>query len=233
MGKAERQRGRGTWISPHTQDDLAVLADVVRRARLFARLNPLHGDTAREVDEVLQRGAQVLMLPMVRDAEQAREFARLVDGRASVVLLVETARALAAIGELAAVDGVDEIHLGLNDLAIDLGLSNRWLVLAGDEAVEAGTRVRAAGLRFGLGGIGTVDQTGLPVPADYVYAQYARTGATAALLSRSFIRAAGDDLAAEVKRARDRLSDWRARDRAELEAAAVALAEHARAATEW
>jgi hypothetical protein len=99
--------------------------------------------------------------------------------------------------------------------------------------VEAGKRVRDAGLRFGFGGIGRVGQAGLPVPPDLVYAEYARAGATSALLSRSFTQANGADLATEVSRARARLAEWRAAPGAALEAAHRELGRCARAATTW
>src|SRR6187401_303026 len=65
LGKAERQQGRGTWLSPHEEGDLEGLAPALRKAALFARVNPLNPDTPRELDAVLGRGAEVLMLPMV------------------------------------------------------------------------------------------------------------------------------------------------------------------------
>src|SRR6186713_1663946 len=80
LGKAERQRGRGTWISPHTIDDLAVLKPALSRARLFARVNPLHADSGEEVAAVLAAGVEVLMLPMVASAHEAAAFTALVDG---------------------------------------------------------------------------------------------------------------------------------------------------------
>lgn len=42
LGKAERQAGRGTWISPHTVDDLRAVTSSLTRARGCARLNPVH-----------------------------------------------------------------------------------------------------------------------------------------------------------------------------------------------
>ena len=102
------------------------------------------------------------------------------------MLLVETAAALAAVADLAAVSGVDEIHVGLNDLALSLGLASRWQVLAGDRLLDAARAVHAAGRRFGFGGIGGVLDDALPIPADLIYAEYARVGATAALVARAF-----------------------------------------------
>src|SRR5437868_4887571 len=52
-GKAERQQGRGTWISPHTERDLAALGPLLGRADLFARVNPVNSRTPRELEAVL------------------------------------------------------------------------------------------------------------------------------------------------------------------------------------
>ncbi len=233
IGKAERQSGLGTWISPHTENDLARVGAALDRARLFVRVNPLHEGTPREIEAVLAAGARVVMLPMVADAREAARFAELLGGRAVAILLVERAEALERLPEIVAVEGIDEIHIGLNDLALSLRLPNRWLVLAGDLAAEAGACVRGAGLRFGLGGIGRVGQPGLPVPADLVYAEYVRTGATAALLSRSFTNGHGNDIAREVRRARERLGEWYAGSEEELALAHRELGRHARAAAGW
>jgi hypothetical protein len=219
LGKAERQRGLGTWVSPHRECDLNTIAPALERADLFVRLNPLNPDTRREVRSVLDRGAQVVMLPMVASAAEAEEFVALVDGAASVVLLVERAEALDGIAELVKVEGVDEIHIGINDLALSLGLGSRWQTLAGDEVKEAGAVVRAAGKRFGVGAIGMAGDNALPIPSDLVYAAYVRAGATAALVSRSFFSAGAVDLPTEIQRARSKLSEWARRSTADLEAA--------------
>ena len=233
LGKAERQRGQATWISPHLEEALSELRPELASAALFARVDPLNPASGRQVEEVIERGAEVLMLPMVATPEEAAAFAELVGGRAAVVLLVERIEALDRLPEMAAVDGVDEIHLGLNDLAMSLGLPNRWLVLAGDVAAEAAATTLAAGLRFGLGGIGRADDPGLPVPPEVIYAEYARTGATGALISRSFLRGAEHDLATEVRRARVALAAWRERTPEDLERAHAELGRAARASTVW
>src|SRR5262249_7025817 len=124
LGKAERQRGKGTWISPHTIGDLRALAGTLDRAVLFARVNPLHGGTAAEVDAVIAAGARTLMLPMVASPCEAARFVDLVGGRASVTLLVERLEAVNTIEEIVSVPGINEVHVGLNDLALSMGLPN-------------------------------------------------------------------------------------------------------------
>jgi hypothetical protein len=208
LGKAARQGGLGTWISPHTVEDAQRVGSALTRADLFARVDPLNRESARQVDALTARGVRVLMLPMVANADEAAAFAGIVAGRATVVLLVEHIDALQRLDEIVAVEGADEIHIGLNDLAISLGVRNRWLALAGDLALEAGETVRAAGKRFGLGAVGRAGDSSLPIPTDLVYAEYARTGATAALLSRSFFGPATGDLRWEIARLREELAAW-------------------------
>jgi 2-keto-3-deoxy-L-rhamnonate aldolase RhmA len=218
-------------LAAHTPDDLARIAAALTRADPFVRVDPLHAGTAAQADTVAALGARVVMLPMVATTEEARRFVDIVAGRMRVVLLVETAAALDAVGDLAAVPGVDEIHVGLNDLALSLGLATRWQVLAGERLAAAARAAQAAGRRFGFGGIGAVDDDALPIPADLIYAEYARIGATAALIARAFPTAG--DLAGQVARARARLASWRAASPAALAAAHAELCRRASALTIW
>ena len=229
VGKAERQAGLGTWISPHSVDDLARLRPAVAHGRLFARVNPVHAGSGDEVESALAAGAEVLMLPMFRSATEVARFVALVAGRARVVGLLETREAVADVEAVVRVAGLDELHIGINDLALELGLPNRFGVLVSDAAERVARATADAGLRLGVGGIGRLSDTELPIAPDLLYAQYPRLGATAALLSRSFL-AGGCDLAPEIRRARERLEWWAGRPRAELDRAAndlrAALAAH-------
>ncbi len=210
IGKQERQAGYGTWISPHTLHDLAIVGQVLSRAELFARLNPLGDATPLEVERALAVGARVLMLPMFETAEEVAEFVRIVRGRATVIGLIETEASLNAIAKVVAVEGLDEVHIGLNDLAIGLGLANRFEVLTLDAVAHAAHVACVAGCRFGIGGIGRADDHGLLVDTDLVYAQLGRLQADSTLLSRSFVDGS-QDLCADVARARERLAWWKAR----------------------
>jgi hypothetical protein len=222
LGKRERQAGLATWISPHTTEDLVALRPAVTRARLFARCNPPHEGSAAEVEALLAAGAEVLMLPMFRSACEAAAFGALVGGRATVVALLETAAALADVAALAEAPGVDEVHLGINDLALELGLGSRFEVLTLDAVAAAAAVLAEAGRPFGLGGIAHPGAQ-LPIDPDLIYAQYPRLGADRALLARSFT-AGTHDLGREVRRVRARLRWWAGRAPAELERAREDLA---------
>jgi 2-keto-3-deoxy-L-rhamnonate aldolase RhmA len=212
LGKAERQRGLGTWISTHRPERLAAMRQSLTRAKLFARTNPLGAHTADEVENLLAGGVQVLMLPMFETAEEVASFVSVVAGRAIVVPLVETRAAAEAAAELALVEGVEEIHVGLNDLALSLGTRNRFEVLSSPLLMRMTEQVRAAGLRVGIGALGRVGDTAVPVSPDLLYARYVELGATASLLARSFVQNLGgiDRLRAEVAHSRARLAWWQA-----------------------
>ncbi len=230
LGKAERQAGENTRLSGHTIEDLAVIAASLRRADLFVRVNPLNAGTAAEVEAVLSQGAQVLMLPYFRTASEVEAFVRLVDGRASVMILVETASALVRIREILAVPGVQEVMVGLNDLRLELGVRNHFEVLVSPLMDAVASEVSKASLPFSIGGVARVDDVSLPVSPDLVLAQYARLGATGAWISRSFFEnvPANWDFGGAVSSVRQRLSEWASASPEAWSRARDELARHAR-----
>jgi hypothetical protein len=219
LGKHLRQDpSGGARFSGHRLEDLAVVAANVRRADLFARLNPLHACTRGEIDRAIEFGARVLMLPYFTETRDAASFVDMVAGRAEPVLLVETAQAAARIREIVALSGLGEIMVGLNDLARSMRLSHPFEVLGTELFRAVAGCVLEAGLRFGFGGVARVDDAGLPVPPDLIYAQYPLTGGAAAWLARSFFNGIEPrQVPAAVRQARDRLAYWFAQPRELLE----------------
>jgi hypothetical protein len=238
LGKAERQPKRfATWISPHRADQLPALRAALRTAKLFCRINPLHSGSADEIELLLGYGVQVIMLPMFTTAQEVERFVTLVGARATCVLLLENTTAADRIEEIVRVPGVSDLHVGLNDLTLSLGTpnANRFELLGSDLLKRVAATVLDAGVRFGVGGIGRAMQNDLPIPADLIYAQHARLGATAALIARSFLIPSSGappvDLAAEVQRARERLAWWGLQSAETLENARQQLLDQTRAAT--
>lgn len=225
LGKVDRQRGLPTWISPHSVADLDRLRGVVRHAALFVRANPLHDGSAAEIDALVARGARFLMLPNFTHADEVRAFVALIAGRAHVVPLVERLAAVDAIAAFPAL-GIEEFHVGLNDLSIDLGEPNRLAALASPVMESIAAAARSSGLRFGLGGLARAGDETLPVPSDLVYAQHARLGASGALMARSFFADRMDErrFARETARLRCRLAEWFRASPHALEAARAELA---------
>jgi hypothetical protein len=89
LGKAERQKCLGSWVSPHRPEDLRAMREVVRRGELFCRINPIHDGSAAEIERVLGHGVEVLMLPMFTSVGEVETFVALVAGRAKAALLLE------------------------------------------------------------------------------------------------------------------------------------------------
>ena len=91
LGKAERQGGMDTVQSHHVQEDIArVRTAIGRRAEILARINPLNPESQNEIDASLANGADVIMLPMWRTADDLRQFVKMVGGRAKTMPLLET-----------------------------------------------------------------------------------------------------------------------------------------------
>lgn len=231
-GKAERQRGHATIISGHTIDDVRAVRRALRTAELLVRIDPVGPWTAQQVDAVLDAGADVVMLPFFRRAREVETFVAALRGRARTSLLLETAAALVRIDETLAVGGVDEVHVGLNDLHREMGLGFMYELLAGGILDHVAARVRAAPreVSFGFGGGALLDAPHPVAPAD-VLREHVRLGSRAIILSRTFTGDARDaddlarrvDLTTEVARIREVIAAARRRTAEEVEADRVRI----------
>jgi hypothetical protein len=221
VGKADRQRGLGTWVSSHRIDQLRDIRSAVKRAEFFCRINPINADSQAEINQVLAYGVEVLMLPMFTTVEEVERFVVMIDGRAKAVPLLEHRLAVDEIDRIVRVPGLDCIHVGLTDLALSLNAPNRFALMASPLMERVAAAVERQGLRLCIGGIGRALDDSQPIPTDLIYAQYARLNATGALVSRAFFGAnpAVIDVAGEVARCRERIAYWRRQSIAELNAA--------------
>src|SRR2546428_12413643 len=120
-------------------------------------------------------GADVVMLPSSQSSQQVAAFVAAVAGRAPTCLLLETAAAAVRVERIAAVGGVDEIHVGLNDLHASMGLAFMHELLAGGVLDGLASRIRAVApaIRFGFGGGALLDAPH-PLPPRDVLRQHLR-----------------------------------------------------------
>lgn len=188
-GKAQRQAGRNTFISTHEMADVAKVKSQLRRSPLMVRVNPLHEATGAEVQQALDGGADLLMLPMFAGTDELRRFVDLVDGRAQVVALLETAGALSCAADWIGMPGLAEVYVGLNDLHLSLGRRFMFEPLAEGVVDTVATLARRHGTGFGFGGIARLDE-GL-LPGRDVLAEHVRLGSQSVILSRTFHRSEG------------------------------------------
>ena len=185
-GKRERQGHLDTLISSHSMTDVAKVKASISKAELLVRLNPLHSGTEQEIDESVMGGADILMLPMFRGADEVRLFCKLVDGRAGVMPLVETYDAAQSIDGIVSLPGVTEVYIGLNDLHLDMQLKFMFEPLANGLVDKLAKTIETAGLPFGFGGIARVGE-GI-IPGELVLAEHLRLGSSSVILSRTFHR---------------------------------------------
>lgn len=204
LGKAQRQGHMPSWKSRQTPEDISLIREAVPAAHLLVRVNPFGEHTRAEVDDAIARGANSLMLPMFRRREELLGFVDLVAGRAHCVPLFETGDSLMLILELASEEWLDELHIGLNDLHLDLGQRFLFEPLVDGILEEPCAAIREAGVRFGIGGLARAGE-GI-VPPEMLLGEHVRLGSSAAILSQTFHRnaqscdelAASTDFAAEV-----------------------------------
>ena len=194
IGKDVRQKGLDTVKSHHTVQDVVNVKRVLSKAELLVRVNPIHDalpdypSSEDEIDAVIAAGADVVMLPYFKTAAEVRPFVRLVNGRAKTMLLLETPESVACVDEILTVEGVDEIHIGLNDLRLGYGMPFMFELLADGTVERLCLKFRKKGVRYGFGGIATIGNGMLP--SEYVIKEHYRLGSTCAILSRSFCDAA-------------------------------------------
>lgn len=183
-GKEERQGHIDSVKSHHSLTDINLVKEQMQKSSLLVRCNPLYEGSRKEIDEIVSRGADIVMLPMWKTADEARRFIDYVGGRVRVMLLLETIGAEKALDEVLTIDGVDEIHIGLNDLHLDYGLHFLFELLANGKVDEIAARLRQAGKFFGFGGIATLD--GGLISGRNIIAEHYRLGSQMAILSRAF-----------------------------------------------
>ena len=221
LGKDYRQGHTPGWISDHQVADLAGIRQALNHGQLFARTNGMHPGSKDEIELLLATGVQVLMLPFFRTCSEVEDFIRLIDGRAQVSLLLETASAMARVHEIVKIEGIDEIHVGLNDLHLDLKLHNHFEVLVSGIMDMLSDTIRGAGIAFGFGGVARRDDKKLPIDPNLIYSQYPRLGADRALITRAYVGPDSSrlDLNAELQITRQALDEWAWRPVRDLEAA--------------
>ena len=179
-GKARRQLGEGTQINEDTPEDLSRMR-AATPGRLLCRINGYGPWTPGEVDEAVRRGADELLLPMVRTTEEVDRTLELVGDRSGLGILIETQDAVDRAAGFAG-HPLSRIYVGLNDLRIDRGSDSLFRPLV-DGTVDA-VRARVA-QPFGVGGL-TLPGRGFPVSSDLLAAELVRTGADFTFLRRSF-----------------------------------------------
>lgn len=184
IGKAERQGGMDTVQNHHTVKDVEKIKNVLDASKLLVRINPIYEKTQEEIDSVISAGADLIMLPMWKSAAQAEEFINAVGGRARTVLLLENQSAVECLDDVLKLDGVDEIHIGLNDLSLSMKKRFLFELLADGTVENIVSKISQTNIPYGFGGFGRIG--GGTLPAELIVSEHYRLGSSMSILSRAF-----------------------------------------------
>ena len=197
-GKEERQHNLNTVKSKHSISDIAQIKPLLNRAEMMVRVNSWYEGSQAEIDAVIKAGADIVMLPYWKTADEVNSFINSVHRRCKTSLLLETKEAVECIDEVLKLDGIDEIHIGLNDLHLSYGMSFMFEPLANGTVEMLCNKFKQAGIPYGFGGIARLGDGALP--AEKVIMEHYRLGSTRAILSRSFCDTSKVDSIEEIDR---------------------------------
>lgn len=184
LGKEERQAGMNTVKSKHSIGDIKKIKPLLTTSKMMVRVNPLYDGSKKEIDNVIEAGAEYIMLPMYRTKEDVEQFISMVNGRAKVMLLLETIEAEKNLESYIDLPGIDEIHVGLNDLHLAYKKKFMFELLCDGTVENIAKIMKKHKMKFGFGGFARVGHGILP--AEMIMIEHYRLGSSMAILSRGF-----------------------------------------------
>lgn len=198
LGKEERQKGRDSVKSHHTIDDIRKIKPHLSQSEMLVRINQWNESSKEEIEEVIDAGADMIMLPYWKTVGEVESFVREVNGRCKTTLLLETKEAVECLDEVLKIGGFDEIHIGLNDLHLSYGLNFMFELLTNGVVESLCKSIKGAHIPYGFGGIAKIGDGA--VPAEKIIMEHYRLGSTRAILSRTFCDNAKIDSIDEIER---------------------------------
>lgn len=206
--KVERQGGMNTVQSHHTISDIKKIRQVISKAELLVRCNPIHEaseeycSSEEEINAIVDAGADIIMLPYFKTVEEVKKFLAIVAGRTKTMLLVETPEAVDNIEQIIELIGIDEVFIGLNDLSLGYGKKFMFELLSDGTVERLCLKFKQKGLVYGFGGIAAIG-TGI-LPAEIILKEHYRLGSSSVILSRSFCNYEKTD---DIERVREIFED--------------------------
>lgn len=182
-GKVERQGHKDTIISDHSLSDITALKSLNLDAEIICRINPFYRNIFQEIDIAIENGADAIMLPMITNIHNYKSMIDRINGRTKVIPLIETPYSFFKLNEILEYSTIGQIHFGLNDLCIGLGMDNLFEVLLSDTFKDTVSKIN--GIKMGIGGIGD-PQINHKVNPLLLLNRYMKYGSNSVILSRSF-----------------------------------------------
>lgn len=191
IGKDSRQSGLDSVKNHHTIQDVKNIKKVLNKSELLVRVNPIHDATLdycsskEEIEETIKAGADIIMLPYFKTTDEIECFINYVDGRCKTMLLLETPQAVDILNEILEIKGIDEIHIGINDLSLGYHKKFMFELLRDGTIEKLCSKIKTIGIPYGFGGIAALGKGMLP--AEIIIKEHYRLGSSMVILSRSFL----------------------------------------------
>ena len=196
LGKEARQKGQDSVKSHHKVSDISKIAPYLETSEMLVRINPWNANSVYEINSVIKAGADIIMLPYWKTVREVELFIKTLNRRCKSMLLLETKEAEACLDEVLEIEGIDEIHIGLNDLHLSHNLSFMFELLMNGTVENLCEKIKFKGLPYGFGGIARLGCGELP--AENIIKEHYRLGSTRAILSRSFCNVADYSSLSEI-----------------------------------
>ncbi len=184
LGKNERQGHIDSVKSHHSISDIKRIVSILDKSEMLVRVNPINENSEEEINQVIDAGADIIMLPMWKTKNEVISFLKYVNGKTKTVLLLETKEAVECLDDVLNMGGFDEIHIGLNDLHLSYGQVFMFQLLTDGTIENLCNKIKKYNIPYGFGGIAKLGTGDLP--AENVIQEHYRLGSTRAILSRSF-----------------------------------------------
>jgi len=184
IGKEKRQGHLNTLISRHEITDIPSVKAVLGNSKLLVRTNPIFSGSKNEIDMCIANGADMLMLPMFTRPMEVESFIRYINGRAKVCLLFETPQSLIRADEILSIKGIDQVHLGLNDLHLAMKLDFMFELLSSGIVEFFADKCKESNIPFGFGGIAPIGRG--KIDSSIIAKEHYRIGSEFVILSRDF-----------------------------------------------
>lgn len=190
IGKDNRQGGLDTVKNHHTVIDIKNIKAAINKAKLLVRVNPIHEtllnypSSKDEIEDVINAGADIIMLPYFKTIKEVKDFISFVNGRAKTCLLLETPEAANILEEIVEITGIDMIHIGLNDMHLELKMKFMFQLLADGSVDKWAKIIKSKGIMFGFGGLASLE--GGFIPGRMILKEHYRLGSQMVIISRTF-----------------------------------------------
>ncbi len=198
IGKDDRQGGLDTVQNHHTIEDVRNIKSSVSSAKVLVRVNPIHDiqkdgyfDSETEIDKTIEAGADIIMLPFFHSVKEVKDFVSFVsksnqkyEKNVKTCLLLETPEAAILLDEILNVNGIDMIHIGLNDLHLAMGMKFMFQLLTDGIVEQLAMKIKSKNIPFGFGGIASLHSGALP--GSFVLKEHYRLGSSMVIVGRSF-----------------------------------------------